>query len=136
LLVLFFLFFLTHWLFVDRTQEKTFSPEAEPFAQSVLCRNVVNDAPVEVDSVFQMGPSRIYVLSSWKRQLPEENSLQHIWFLGGDTILRTPCPPHRDVCFSSLTQKVIRPGDWSVDLVQGRTLLSSRQFRVEDPSLW
>ena len=35
------------------------------------------------------------------------------------------------VCHTEISPKLLKPGEWSVDLVAGRELLSSKQFRIE-----
>ena len=103
-------------------------------ANSVVCRHIVNGVPFGADSVFEEN-TRLYVFSTVVNSAQvQEDSLYHIWYMGIDTILTEPCNLMSDVCSSMLPSDVVELGEWSVDLVAGRKLLASRQFRVVTPS--
>jgi len=102
--------------------------------QSVVCRNIVGGAPFGVDSVFEEN-TRLYFFS----HLPMESEFgtidtlpfKQIWFIGLDTMLVESCKKQEHVCISSIAPNRLRAGEWSVDLLQGRKLWASRQFKVE-----
>ncbi len=103
-------------------------------ANSVVCRHIVNGEPFGSDSVFEEN-TRLYVFSSITNSARyQEDTLVHIWFLGIDTIAVEPCNLTGDVCSSMLAAELVELGEWSVDLVAGRKLLASRQFRIVTPS--
>lgn len=133
LLALIFSVFFIHRLLVGfvGSPAVTGADSMPPLAQSVICRNIVNGSPFGVDSVFMAGRTRVYVVSSWKsHSLGMGDTLRHIWYKNGDVIQSEDCGQVEDVCASSAAPEILLPGDWSVDLVLGRRLLSSRQFRV------
>lgn len=108
-----------------------------PQAQSVVCRNIVGGAPFGVDSVFDALRTRVYVVSTWKnRNVGASDSLYHAWYRGGDLVSKELCPLAQGRCASSISPEQLRPGDWSVDFVHGRRLLSTRQFRVQSDALY
>ena len=103
-------------------------------ASSVVCRHIVNGEPFGSDSVFEEN-SRLYVFSPISNSARfQEDTLVHIWFLGIDTILVEPCNLVGGVCSSMLASDLVELGEWSVDLVSGKKLLATRQFRVVAPS--
>ena len=117
-------------------------------AQSVVCRDVVRGTPFGVDSVFEEN-TRLYFYSTVSSSVRySADTLLHIWFWGTDTIQKAPCVMkaaeiHKgiegkqssqssfSVCHTEISPKLLKPGEWSVDLVAGRELLSSKQFRIE-----
>ena len=139
--------FVNFWIedhAVDEFAETELSP-----AQSVVCRNVVRGTPFGVDSVFDE-TTRLYFYSTISNVIHvSKDSLKHIWFLGTDTIQTLPCEikstdnrkgidnrsessqPEFSVCHTEISPKLLKPGEWSVDLVAGRKLLSSRQFMIK-----
>ena len=100
-------------------------------AQSVVCSHIVNGSPFGVDSVFEEG-TRLYYYSmvSSSAQLAGD-TLMHIWFNGLDTVQKSVCSLTQDICHTTIVPSMLKPGEWSVDLVAGRKLLSTRQFIVE-----
>ncbi|HOG68251.1 MAG TPA: hypothetical protein PLT31_04095 [Fibrobacteraceae bacterium] len=106
--------------------------------QSVVCRNIVDGAPFGVDSIFEEN-TRLYFHS----HLPIEKEgssidsvpFKQIWFIGLDTMLVSNCKEQENICVSSIAPNLLRAGEWSVDLVQGRKLWTSRQFKVESKGL-
>jgi len=114
--------------FVDNTDV-----ELSP-ATSVVCRHIVNGTPFGADSVFEEN-TRLYVFSTVANSARfQEDTLVHIWFMGIDTMFVEPCTLTGDVCSSMLASDLVELGEWSVDLVAGRKLLASKQFRVVTPS--
>ena len=94
----------------------------------------MNGEPFGADSVIEEN-TRLYVFSSITNSARyQEDTLFHIWFLGIDTIFVETCNLAGDVCSSMLASDLVELGEWSVDLVAGRKLLASRQFRVVTPS--
>lgn len=132
LLALIFLIFFVHRVLVEMRGAELAPPvEPTPLAQSVLCRNIVGGAPFGADSVFFAGRNRVYVVSKWTdRSWGKTDSLRHLWYRGGDVVLSEGCRKEPGYCSSSLAPEQLTAGDWSVDLVWGTRLLSSRQFRV------
>ena len=139
--------FVTFWM--DDTSLQTFSGAELTPAQSVVCRDVVRGTPFGVDSVFEE-TTRLYFYSTISNVIHvSKDSLKHIWFLGTDTIQTLPCEikstdnrkgidnrsessqPEFSVCHTEISPKLLKPGEWSVDLVAGRKLLSSRQFMIK-----
>ena len=129
---------------VDDIAETELSP-----AQSVVCRNWVRGTPSGVDSVFDE-TTRLYFYSTITNMMHvPKDSLKHIWFWGTDTIQILPCEIKNadsrkaidsrtessqsefSVCHTEISPKLLKPGEWSVDLVAGRKLLSSRQFKID-----
>ncbi len=100
-------------------------------AQSVVCSHIVNGSPFGVDSVFEEG-MRLYYYSTVSSALQlGDDSLMHIWFNGADTVQKLACDMSQDVCLTTIVPNLLKPGEWSVDLVAGRKLLATRQFIVE-----
>lgn len=139
--------FVSFWL-EDRAFADIGETELSP-AQSVVCRNVVRGTPFGVDSVFEEN-TRLYFYSTISNAKQFTNdTLEHIWFWGTDTIQILPCeikvPENRkgldeksdapqssiNVCHTEISPTLLKPGEWSVDLVAGRKLLSSKQFVIE-----
>lgn len=102
--------------------------------QNVVCRNIVGGAPFGVDSVFEEN-TRLYfhsllpLASDFK--FIDTLPFKQIWFLGIDTMFVEPCDKQNNVCVSSIAPNLLKIGEWSVDLVQGRKLWATRQFKVE-----
>lgn len=139
-LVVFFAFFVhrfvSFWIedhSIQDVGEIALSP-----AQSVVCRNVVRGTPFGVDSVFEEN-TRLYYYSTISNGIQYSgDTLKHVWFWGTDTIQSLPCEIKGDVlqsglsvCHTEISPKLLKPGEWSVDLVAGRKLLSSKQFLIE-----
>ena len=117
-------------------------------AKSVVCRDVVRGTPFGVDTVFEEN-TRLYFYSTISNAINYSgDTLLHIWFWGLDTIQKVPCilkieenrkgmeargqaQAGLSVCHTEIAPKLLKPGEWSVDLVAGRKLLSSKQFRIE-----
>ncbi|MCQ2054522.1 MAG: hypothetical protein MJY82_04425 [Fibrobacter sp.] len=152
LVLVVFLAFFVHrfydmWV-EDHAVQDVAETELSP-AQSVVCRNVVRGTPFGVDSVFEEN-TRLYFYSTISNAVRvSADSLVHIWFWGTDTIQVLPCdvkmadnrkgiedkpdvsPSDFNVCHTEISPTLLKPGEWSVDLVAGRKLLSSRQFLIE-----
>ena len=112
-----FLCFIAHRIFVsvsgmEQFQHATKDEKKTPIF-SAVCRNIVGGAPFGVDSIFPVH-TRLHFYS----ELPKLS-----WDIPQNTI--------EDACESSIAPKNLGPGEWSVDAVNGRKLLSSRQFKVE-----
>ena len=138
--------FVTFWM--DDSSLQTFSGAELTPAQSVVCRDVVRGTPFGVDSVFEE-TTRLYFYSTISNAVRYSgDTLLHIWFWGTDTIQKVPCilkveeirkgvetrgqsQTGLSVCHTEIAPKLLKPGEWSVDLVAGRKLLSSKQFRIE-----
>ena len=131
-----FLCFIAHRIFVsvsgmEQFQHATKDEKKTPIF-SVVCRNIVGGAPFGVDSIFPVH-TRLHFYSelpklSW--DIPQ-NTIRHVWYNGADTVQIVYCTMLEDACESSIAPKNLGPGEWSVDAVNGRKLLSSRQFKVE-----
>ena len=136
-IVVFLCFFIHRFVTFFINDEINFSDGSEielPTATSVVCRHIVNGEPFGSDSVFDEN-TRLYVFSTVSNAASfQEDSLVHIWFKGIDTIFAERCNLTGDVCNSMLASDLVEIGEWSVDLVAGRKLLASRQFRVVTPS--
>ncbi|HHX14798.1 MAG TPA: hypothetical protein GX724_01385 [Fibrobacter sp.] len=106
--------------------------------QSVVCRNVVSGVPLGVDSVFKE-KTRLYFYSHLSSNdsiaLLDTLPFKQIWYLGIDTMFIELCQTNAKICISSIAPHLLRPGEWSVDLVQGRRLWTTRQFLVEPKGL-
>jgi len=149
-LIVFLVFFghrlVSFWM-DDSSLHDLYAAELSP-AQSVICRDVVRGTPFGVDSVFEEN-TRLYFYSTISNAANYSgDTLLHIWFWGLDTIQKVQCilkeADHRKgidnrgslqsgigVCHTGIAPKLLKPGEWSVDLVAGRKLLSSKQFRIE-----
>jgi len=137
--VFLFLCFLGHQIFVslhDSEESEQLNMTPEKIVYSVVCRNIVSGAPFGVDSTFPER-SRLHYYSLIPKSLvvSKEEPLRHIWYLGVDTLQNMPCVVSDSICFSSISPELLHRGEWSVDLVQGRKLLASRQFKVEAAGL-
>ncbi|MCF0215145.1 MAG: hypothetical protein HUK21_01570 [Fibrobacteraceae bacterium] len=103
-------------------------------AQSSVCRHIVSGSPFGVDSVFEEG-TRLYFYSTINNANQYAgDSLRHVWFHGLDTIQTEVCKLSGDMCSSMIAPSLLTPGEWSVDLVAGRKMLSSKQFFVNSIS--
>ncbi|MCQ2092437.1 MAG: hypothetical protein MJY85_07130 [Fibrobacter sp.] len=128
-----FLGFLIHRIIVvalgNATVQETVETELT-LAQSVVCSHIVNGTPFGVDSVFEEG-TRLYYYSTVSSAALGSDTLMHIWFNGADTVQKSACKMSLDICLTTLVPNLLKPGEWSVDLVMGHKLLSTRQFLVE-----
>lgn len=127
LLVLFFI----HNAFLTQVAEPVTSPE--PSADSLgtdslsllFCRGIVDSVPFGIDSEFYERRDRVYAVVQGD-SLPD---LELVWYSGGNEKARFPCV--KDLpCLSSLGPDSLAVGEWSVDVILGRRLLASRQFRI------
>ena len=129
-----FLGFLVHRIVVAYFGDVAFRDSAEAelsLAQSVVCSHIVNGSPFGVDSVFEEG-MRLYYYSTVSSAVQlGDDTLMHVWFNGADTVQKLACNMTQDVCLTTIVPALLKPGEWSVDLVAGRRLLSTRQFVVE-----
>ena len=134
LVIAVFLGFLIHWILVANWGRETIRDSAEAelsLAQSVVCSHIVNGSPFGVDSVFEEG-MRLYYYSTVSSALQlKDDTLMHIWFNGADTVQKLACDIAQDVCLTTIAPAMLKAGEWSVDLVAGRKLLSTRQFIIE-----
>ncbi len=131
---LLFLFFLGHRIGVSFHSPEDTTPldlEPEKMLYSVVCRNIVSGSPFGIDSSFQERSRLYYYSLIGVRGTNLREPLRHIWFCGIDTLQNAPCTVADSICSSSISPELLHQGEWSVDLVQGRKLLSSRQFKVE-----
>lgn len=135
ILVVFFCF-IVHWIWTlivaEESADEFSKIKLEKPRYSVVCRNIVGGSPFGVDSVFPLH-TRLYYFSevphmAWS--VPDRR-IRHIWYHGGDTVLSVRCTLADSTCESSISPQQLFPGEWSVDAVEGRRLLSSRQFKVE-----
>ena len=138
--------FIDFWMESSSLQD-AYGVELSP-VQSVICRDVVRGTPFGVDTVFEEN-TRLYFYSTISNAASYSgDTLLHIWFWGTDTIQKERCVLKENdirkvkdersssksgfsVCHSEISPKLLKPGEWSVDLVAGRKLLSSKQFRIE-----
>ena len=134
IVVIVFLGFLVHRIVVANWGGVALRDSAEAelsLAQSVVCSHIVNGSPFGVDSVFEEG-TRLYYYTIVSSALQlKGDTLQHIWFNGADTVQKLACNMTQDVCLTTIVPSLLKAGEWSVDLVAGRRLLSTRQFIVE-----
>ena len=148
--LVFFAFFVHRFVSVwmdDSSLQNFYGADLTP-SQSVVCRDVVRGTPFGVDSVFEEN-TRLYFYSTISNAMRySSDTLLHIWFWGTDTIQKERCLIKTEdirkgiegkesaqsgigVCHTEISPKLLKPGEWSVDLVAGRKLLSSKQFRIE-----
>ena len=134
--------FIAFWM-DDSSLQNFYGAELTP-SQSVVCRDVVRGTPFGVDSVFEEN-TRLYFYSTISNAVRySSDTLLHIWYWGTDTIQTERCiikakgmdgkesaQSGIGVCHTEIAPKLLKPGEWSVDLVAGRKLLSSKQFRIE-----
>lgn len=129
-----FLGFLAHRvvsIYMDDVKIRETAEAELSLARSVVCSHIVNGTPFGVDSVFEEG-TRLYHYSTVSSALQLGNdSLMHIWFNGADTVQKLVCNMTQDICLTTIVPTLLKAGEWSVDLVAGRRLLSTRQFIVE-----
>lgn len=134
LVIAVFLGFLIHRIVVAYMGDYSIRDYAEAeltLAQSVVCSHIVNGSPFGVDSVFEEG-MRLYYYSTVSSALQlGGDTLMHIWFNGADTVQKLACDMTQDICLTTIVPSLLKPGEWSVDLVAGRKLLATRQFTVE-----
>ena len=120
LVIAVFLGFLIHWILVANWGRETIRDSAEAelsLAQSVVCSHIVNGSPFGVDSVFEEG-MRLYYYSTVSSALQLKDE-------------KLACDIAQDVCLTTIAPAMLKAGEWSVDLVAGRKLLSTRQFIIE-----
>jgi len=129
-----FVGFLLHRVIVAYMGDEKIRDYAEAelsLAQSVVCSHIVNGSPFGVDSSFEEG-MRLYYYSTVSSALQlKDDTLMHVWFNGADTVQKLACDVTQDVCLTTIAPTLLKAGEWSVDLVAGRRLLSTRQFIVE-----
>ena len=134
LVIAVFLGFLIHRIVVAYMGDYSVRDYAEAeltLAQSVVCSHIVNGSPFGVDSVFEEG-MRLYYYSTVSSALQlGGDTLMQIWFNGADTVQKLACDMTQDICLTTIVPSLLKPGEWSVDLVAGRKLLATRQFTVE-----
>lgn len=99
-------------------------------AESVVCHNIVGGAAFGVDSVFD-AYTRVYFYS--QVALDSITFLEHRWYCGVDTMFVGNALCKGNICTSSIAPERLKAGEWSVDLVQGKKILDSKQFLVEAP---
>lgn len=105
-------------------------------AQGAVCRHIVKETPFGVDSVFEEG-SRLYFYTTVSSSLKNrDDTLKHVWYFGMDTVQVLPCNLKKDseACITEISPTMLKPGEWSVDLIYGRKLLYSRQFVIDSTS--
>ncbi len=105
-------------------------------AQGTVCRHIVKETPFGADSVFEEG-SRLYFYTTVSSALKDrEDTLWHVWYHGMDTVQVLPCNLKKDseACITEILPALLKPGEWSVDLVSGRKLLYSQQFAIDSTS--
>ena len=107
----------------DLAERASVGVDSQPL---VLCKSFVDGHPFGADSVFREGRDRVHAFS----KIPGIAGTSHVWYHGGDSMASFPCSGHGS-CMSFLPADSLRAGEWSVDLVIGRHLLASRQFRIE-----
>lgn len=136
LLVVVFVVFLIHRLVVLLSPEAV-SVDAENVdadmletAESVICHNIVGGAAFSVDSVFRENV-RVYFYSVLDNSRDSSKLYLHKWYNGLDTIFVVPCLRNGNICTSYISPDKVTSGEWSVDLVDGKRILDSRQFVVE-----
>lgn len=126
--------FLVHRIVAFCLDDVSISSSADAelsLAQSVVCSHIVNGSPFGVDSVFEEG-TRLYYYSTLSTSVKlESDTLLHIWYNWADTVQKSNCIVSMGVCHTTIVPKLLKPGEWSVDLAAGRKLLSTQQFLVE-----
>lgn len=135
LLIVVFVVFAVHRLVIFLSpEEKTVATEETvdllETAESVVCHNIVGGAAFGVDSVFNEN-TRLYFYSVLDNAKDSTKTYQHKWFNGLDTVLVSECKRTGNICLSSISPRELTPGEWSVDLVDGKRILNSKQFFVE-----
>ena len=106
--------------------------EAElSLTQSVVCRHIVSGSPFGLDSVFEEGIRLYFYATISDIKSFSDDTLKTVWFRGLDTIQSVPCTLNGDVCFTMIAPTLLKQGEWSVDLIAGQKLVSSRQFRID-----
>ena len=136
LLVVVFLSFAVHrtvsFFSSDEVKVEDEATAAElEVAESVVCHNIVGGAAFGIDSVFSEN-TRLYFYSVLEKSDSTKKYL-HKWFNGLDTVMVQPCTRTGNICLSSINPQQLKPGEWSVALVDGGHILNSRQFLVESP---
>ena len=105
-------------------------------AQGTVCRHIVKETPFGADSVFEEG-SRLYFYTTISSSLKNGgDTLKHVWYHGMDTVQVLPCSQKKDseACITEISPTLLKPGEWSVDLILGRKLLYSQQFAIDSTS--
>lgn len=134
LVIVVFFSFLVHRLVVLYMGNETIKDYADAeltLAQSVVCSHIVNGSPFGVDSVFEEGTRLYYYSTVSASALSDTDTLIHVWFNGADTVQKSICSVAQDICHTTIVPSLLQPGEWSVDLIVGRKLLSTQQFKVE-----
>ena len=105
-------------------------------AQGTVCRHIVKETPFGADSIFEEG-SRLYFYTTISSSLKNGgDTLKHVWYHGMDTVQVLPCSLKKDseACITEISPTLLKPGEWSVDLILGRKLLYSQQFVIDSTS--
>lgn len=90
-----------------------------------FCRGLVDSNLFGVDSEFLVGRDRVFAIVQGITTRP----LELVWYAGGDEVARMACLPLSN-CQASLGPDSLALGEWSVDVVHGRKLIVSGQFRM------
>lgn len=88
-------------------------------------RGLVDSNLFGVDSEFLVGRDRVFAIV----QGISSNQIEVVWYAGGEEKARMVCLPLAE-CQASMGPDSLQAGEWSVDVVHGRTLLVSGQFRM------
>ncbi len=110
----------------EHTQAKTANIRAPGLDSIVFCRGIVDQKTFSIDSEFIDGRDRVYAVVNTRRFA---TPTKLVWYWGGTEVSRMECPP-QGKCISSLGPDSLSVGNWSVDWIQGKRLLASKQFRM------
>lgn len=136
-MIVVFLVFAIHRLVVFLSPTEELNAPVETVdeletAESVVCHNIVGGSAFGVDSVFSEN-TRLYFYSVIDNSKDSTKTYLHKWYNGLDTVMVQACNRTGNICLSSISPSQLKAGEWSVDLVDGKRILNSRQFLVESP---
>lgn len=129
-----FLAFLVHRVVDSLLDNEPVQDAAESeltLTQSAICRHIVSGSPFGQDSVFEDGIRLYFYTVVPNIKDFKDDTLMTVWYHELDTVQKVPCNLAGDVCFTMIVPALLKPGEWSVDLVNKQKLLASRQFRID-----
>jgi hypothetical protein len=101
--------------------------------EAVACTSVENRAPVGAAEKFPANVGRLYLFIKLTVNGNSESSVKHIWKHNGKD-LATVTLPVRGPQWRTYSSKTIDPsqtGDWTVDILNGTSVVKTVAFKIE-----
>ena len=120
------------WLLIVLTMGDAFAQEIT-VTHSVICREIVDQAPGDVGDVFHVGTERLFCFSQIDGAIGEIE-VTHNWYYQGN-LKASVALPVRSSSWRTWSSKAIRPdwaGEWMVEILrQDGTPLESLTFSIQ-----